>query len=172
MLTRLIVIIPFILILSGCGGYYYQRDIIDNLNGDLKIFINANSEPQGAKIFVNEQFNGNTPSRLTVNGKWSSEVTIRRTFHVQGNKEEMVGAPEFPIPVKYNINLSSIKVTIYKEGYRPQDKILPIYQDFMANCPDCRGICGCDGANLMLNYSWTAFLEKGPDIDLRLKIRP
>lgn len=155
-----------LLMISGCGPSFRYVAHDENEGKEIMIKINVNSEPSGAKVFVNEVFQGNTPVTLTFKAFASRSS---RGYNMVNDKGEVVGIAVGPD--SYNrMSVAPINTTlkVYKEGYQVETRHysqIPSEQDVWSNW-------GSDKI-LTLNYNWTAFLKSaGPDIDFRLRIKP
>lgn len=115
-LLRLATIVAVALSLSGCATLF----------GDNTRQVSVNSNPQGAKVYLNNQYMGTTPTTLTMSSLWDTNIVeLKKPGHE---------------PIVRTVNTSFQPVTILDILLWPTLIIDGVSGDMMKISPDSRNI--------------------------------
>jgi hypothetical protein len=157
---------------TGWYGQYIMKDVF------LK--INVSSEPSGAKVYVNEVFHGTTPTSVSLKVIAQKRWEENKLVSSDGKPLQITRRPDWNSltgvyyyfgracgDYAFSTPGANLTVTVYQEGYKRETKEFKV-----PNIEDvCKYWSDDEKSTISLSYNWTAFLQRGPDVDLDLRLR-
>jgi len=170
-LVVMILFYLFVVLINGCAtGPAYPPPPKWTEPGDVKkivipvsLSIEVNSEPPGAKVYVDDAFKGITP--ITVNINEHAEIVWRESYLVshdgtilETKRKSAYSTGHYTENYTFFYTFDTLKkITVYKEGYKRQEKHKPELFDEIRKVPK-HWKHGANSVSLPPIH-WTAFLE-------------